>query len=492
MSRYAALLSLVGIASALTVPFTLDDQTVFHAPAVPADLPHANPTHSFWTHSPNANPLAGAGSTGELTDTADVCIIGSGMTGVSSAYHLAHAVESGTFPLPQGADQLRAVVLEARDFCSGATGRNGGNLTPFEFRDFRKVEAQFGRAGALRHFAIERYSATEMVRIARAGGWADAIDLVEGGHIGLMLTHEQLHEAKADIDAAVAAGANINASWFDRDEMNTTYGTYNWGVRSPGYNFWPLKFVTQLFNEANTTTPKLDLRLHTRTPVTRVSPLPLNASSFAPRWALTTPRGLVHCGSVLHATNAYASHLLPQLAGAIVPVRGQVLALRAAAPLSALSTNSWAGGPGYWFPRPAPANEHPLAIVGGAREEAGPPFEIGTTDDSAVSEAVGKLLRELMPPMFPRLYEEGREPEREWTGIMGYTALRVPFVGPVLDPHGKGQYISAGYTGHGMPRAFACAEALVGMLTADLLAAEWEAPAWFPSAWSTGSGRRDY
>ena len=47
------------------------------------------------------------------------------------------------------------------------------------------------------------------------------------------------------------------------------------------------------------------------------------------------------------------------------------------------------------------------------------------------------------------------------TGIMGYTKSREPFVGPVIDPSAenkdayKGQYISAGYTGHGMPRAYA-------------------------------------
>jgi hypothetical protein len=47
---------------------------------------------------------------------------------------------------------------------------------------------------------------------------------------------------------------------------------------------------------------------------------------------------------------------------------------------------------------------------------------------------------------------------------MGYTVSGLPFVGPVrgpeapkeskLDPKFEGQWISAGYTGHGMPRAF--------------------------------------
>ncbi|KAJ7031829.1 FAD dependent oxidoreductase [Mycena alexandri] len=497
MARVRVLLTLFPVAYALSVP-TLDNsaQAIF-AGKQPADLPHPDPTHSFWTHSPGANPLAGEGSTGELTNEADVCIIGSGITGVSAAYHLANAIQHGTFPVQdEGTNKVRAVILEARDFCSGATGRNGGNLTPYEFSRFRKAEALFGREAALRLYAIEHYSASEMARIARRAGWAGTVDLVEGGHIDLLLTEERVKEAKADFDAAVAAGKTLNATWLDRDEMNSTYGTHNWGVRSPGYNVWPLKFVTQLFKQTRKVTPVLDLRLHTRTPVTSVSPL--MAASFR-RWELATPRGIVQCSYVLHATNGYASHLLPHMAGpgpaGIVPVRGQVLAMRANAPLDALSKISWANNEGYWFPRPVTdVEEHPLVILGGARDAAGPPFEMDVTDDSIVDVNVGDVLRAFLPTLFPGLYTPGREPEAEWTGIMGYTALDIPFVGPVLNTNNveeedsysyKGQFIAAGYAGHGMPRAFACAEVVVQMIAAELSNREWVAPAWFPRPFLT-------
>jgi glycine/D-amino acid oxidase-like deaminating enzyme len=41
---------------------------------------------------------------------------------------------------------------------------------------------------------------------------------------------------------------------------------------------------------------------------------------------------------------------------------------------------------------------------------------------------------------------------------MGYTAARDPFVGPVRSPAGVpiiGQWVAAGFSGHGMPRTFA-------------------------------------
>ncbi|KAJ7181107.1 FAD dependent oxidoreductase-domain-containing protein [Mycena filopes] len=498
MSCFRCLLALLPVASALSVPFQYNPQQAVFAGNQRADLPHPDPTHSFWTHSPGANPLAGEGSTGALTDEADVCIIGSGITGVSAAYHLANAIADGTFPAPSEDTQLRAVILEARDFCSGATGRNGGNLTPYEFGGFRKVEARFGREDALRHYAIEHYSATEMARIARTAGWDEAVDLVEGGHMDVVLTEELLKEGRADFEAALAAGKTVNSTWLDREEMNSTYGTYNWGVRSPGYNVWPLKFVTQLFLQTRKITPGLDLRLHTRTPVTSV--VPLTSEDSARRWELTTPRGAVQCSYVLHATNGYASHLLPHMAGtgfsSIIPVRGQVLAMRAAAPLSALSTISWAGASGYWFPRPvtdADPDAHPLVILGGARDTAGPPFEMGVTDDSVVNGVVGGVLRGFLATMFPGLYAPKREPEAEWTGIMGYTALEIPFVGEVVsDAEDKwaGQFIAAGYHGHGMPRAFGCAEVVVQMIAAEVSSnntrkREWVPPVWFPRSFLT-------
>jgi hypothetical protein len=79
----------------------------------PAGLPVVNPTKSFWINSENANPLAKEGSVGDLTIDADVCIIGSGVTGVSAAYHLSKAIKARGDTTPQ----FKAVILDARDFC---------------------------------------------------------------------------------------------------------------------------------------------------------------------------------------------------------------------------------------------------------------------------------------------------------------------------------------------------------------------------------------
>lgn len=77
-------------------------------------LPVSNATHSFWMYgAPDVNPLARVGSTGPLTADADICIIGSGITGVSVAYHLSKLFGDNA----TSHDTLSVVILEARDFC---------------------------------------------------------------------------------------------------------------------------------------------------------------------------------------------------------------------------------------------------------------------------------------------------------------------------------------------------------------------------------------
>ena len=199
------------------------------------------------------------------------------------------------------------------------------------------------------------------------------------------------------------------------------YGAAYPGIRIPGNNLWPLKLVTHLFNTAKQLgedSSTSHLTLHTNTPVIGITPIS-GSDATERRWNLTTPRGPIACSRVLHATNAYASHLLPHMHGpsGIIPTRGQVIALRAAVPLENLTKSGWGGNEGfeYWFPRPLEPNEaHPLVILGGGRESSKPGFELYTVDDSNVNPQVGDTLRKFLPAVFPGKYEDGREPEMEW------------------------------------------------------------------------------
>lgn len=78
-------------------------------------FPVDNATQPYWRTQ--LHPLDEHRSTETLPSKCDIAIIGAGMSGVATAYHLVKAM---------GSDRLPSIVLlEARQLCSGATGRNG-------------------------------------------------------------------------------------------------------------------------------------------------------------------------------------------------------------------------------------------------------------------------------------------------------------------------------------------------------------------------------
>ncbi|ESK91144.1 fad dependent oxidoreductase [Moniliophthora roreri MCA 2997] len=457
------------------------------SPNIPSPcLPVSNPTRSYWL---SENPLAKEGSTGPLaSNDIDICIIGSGITGVSCAYQLAR--------LGLGAFEKQIMILEARDFCSGATGRNGGHLTPNPFLEFHDLEKTYSASEAIKTFEFERRTVQTILRFVEESRIAQDIDLVTGGHITLFVTDVEEEIARRDFEAAIKAGLMLNdVEWIDKDDMLERYGTHYPGVRFSAHNLWPLKLVTHMFQVAK---DALNLHLHTSTPVLSIS----RNKGGGRRYTLQTPRGLLHADYIIHATNGYAAYLLPQMHGptGIIPTRGQVVAVRHSPQRGRereeLRKVSWDANEGfeYWFPRPSRTFEEdvPLVILGGGREAAKKTrYELYVSDDSACNEVVGKALRDFLGSLYDGGQEDQRRVEHEWTGIMGYTKTGDPFLGPVvLDPDHpvpmkeyEGQYLAAGYNGHGMPRAFGCAEVIASMLLADMQGKKWIIPDWVPERW---------
>ena len=88
----------------------------------PCAPPSDNPSKSFW-HSEPSPLLTAHRTTRELPKTADVVIIGSGMTGASVAHHLLNDDPTSEARNGKAKEDYSVVMLEAREACWGATGR---------------------------------------------------------------------------------------------------------------------------------------------------------------------------------------------------------------------------------------------------------------------------------------------------------------------------------------------------------------------------------
>jgi hypothetical protein len=84
-------------------------------------FPVANAVPSYWRKEVGSIDAHRSGT--KLPAEADIVVIGAGYAGASVVYHLIEESVQTGFPLPS------ILILEAREACSGATGRNGTFLT---------------------------------------------------------------------------------------------------------------------------------------------------------------------------------------------------------------------------------------------------------------------------------------------------------------------------------------------------------------------------
>jgi hypothetical protein len=100
---------------AMTSPKTPQSHASDMSP--PGPFPTARPTPSYWRNT--TKPIDSHRSTETLPSETDIVIIGAGYSGAAIAHHLIEESERHGRPIPS------IVILEAREACSGATGRNG-------------------------------------------------------------------------------------------------------------------------------------------------------------------------------------------------------------------------------------------------------------------------------------------------------------------------------------------------------------------------------
>ncbi|ESK88477.1 fad dependent oxidoreductase [Moniliophthora roreri MCA 2997] len=418
--------------------------------------PVPNPTISFWLQGTRSSPLLGHRTTETLPENAEVAIIGSGISGASVAYFL---FKSKSPP-------KSVVILEAREACYGATGRNGGNCGPDCFWGYPSYKKELGKEQALKVLQNEMDTLNLMTEIIEKEG-IDC-DFWRGRSYQVAVDDEyadQLSEAYHNFvnDGGPVEGIVKFISDPQEAKQLTRTPSAICAASSPAGSLWPYKFVAHLLNIC---IKDYGLNLQTNTTVRSVI-------QDSERWTLKTDRGDIHADKVVYATNAWTATLLPEFLGGIVPNRGQCAAI---VPTKAYSgstmvkcTMLWrqdSSNVDYMMQRPKDG----IIIVGGRRWVVPEEEIVGQADDSVKLPQFTKYLKKILPTHLENWGSEvsGEGLLCDWTGIRAFTPEMVPYVGALPDK--ANAFICAGHSGHGMARVVSCAKGL----TALIQGATWE------------------
>ena len=342
---------------------------------------------------------------------ADAVVIGAGITGSSTALHLARAGK-------------RVVQLEAREPGWGSSGRAYGNVVPVSKHGEDRLRQIYGpERGDRLNAALA--AGPEMVRSLLAEFRIGA--LYHGGG-WLLAAHTPRAEVELKQRAGRPAETDAGVSWHDARETADLVGSafYRGSLQDPrALAINALTYARGLARAAR----EVGVGQFCNSPATRIE------RAGAGAWRVSTPTGEVVGDSVFICTNAYSDGLWPGLARTVVPVRGY----------TAVTRPFEDGALDHVLPR-----RHFLTdtrhLWSGIRKVSGIRLHLGVggpaLGNSARADLAGATRRVKM--VFPQLATV--EWEEHWSGWVALTANQLPRI-LRLD---HGVWAALGYSGRGL------------------------------------------
>jgi glycine/D-amino acid oxidase-like deaminating enzyme len=215
--------------------------------------------------------------------------------------------------------------------------------------------------------------------------------------------------------------------------------------------------------------------IETNTPVLSVQ---LQDDELVYPHLVRTSRGSIRAKHVIHCTNGYSSHLIPGLVGNLYPLRGTMSTQKLGPDFppaghkmswSQVSLGTYDAKTGhthlglYYAQQNAKTGD---MFLGGESQSLN---GLLTSDDSNVADDA----RQSLTSAAPKIWKDAAPTKalNVWSGIMGFTADGMPIVGKL--PHdltgrsGSGEWIAAGFNGHGMDKCWLTGEAIARMVLGE-------------------------
>ncbi|KAF4984527.1 hypothetical protein FZEAL_303 [Fusarium zealandicum] len=421
--------------------------------ASPPGLPIPAPTRPYWLDDPPFPALCDIQA--DVPKETDVVIIGSGITGAAVAKTLLELSGDG--------EELRVVVCEARQLCSGATGRNGGHIkcTPYEV--FAMFRAKLGPEKARQ---LVRFQRRHLEVLKQVGEKIPQGEIREVQTVDLFLEREDFENAKREVEEMREWMPEEECLVWGAEEARREFGVNELVVGAISYSagaLWPYRLVTGVWNDLLERFSSLSI--NTNTPVESISH---DAASAPYTYTVNTPRGKLKARHVVHTTNAYAPRLLPSLRGSLTGALAHMSAQRPGESFPpSHGERSWSViySPGFDYVTQRPDGKDGMPgdlMIGGGffRSRQQGLDHIGVWDDSQVHALPLMHIRGVMPAVFEPQWSSGSSLVKAWTGILGFTGDFMPLVGRVKE----GEWAAVGFNGEGMVWAWLCGTALAVMV----------------------------
>lgn len=383
-------------------------------------MPHTSYPSSYYAAS--ANPVPARPELQGEVET-DVCVIGAGYTGLSTALFL---LENG----------FKVTVLEAAKVGFGASGRNGGQIVNSYSRDIDVIERSVGakQAKLLGDMAFE---GGRIIR-ERIAKYNIQCDLKDGG-VFAALSAKQMGHLESQKKLWERFG-HTQLELMDAKRIREVVGTdsYVGGMLDmSGGHIHPLNLA---LGEA-AAVESLGGVIHEQSPAVKID--------RGANPVVHTPKGRVKAKFIVVAGNAYLGGLVPELASKSMPCGTQVITTE---PLSAdlakslLPTDYCVEDCNYLLDYYRLTGDNRLIFGGGV--------VYGARDPSNIE----AIIRPKMLKVFPQL--KNVKIDFAWTGNFLLTLSRLPQVGRI----GDNIYYSQGCSGHGVTYTH-----LAGKLLAEVL-----------------------
>lgn len=340
---------------------------------------------------------------------ADVCILGAGYVGLSTALELAEA-------------GYKVVVLEAERIGWGASGRNGGQVLPGFGCGEAKLAALVGRDDTRKLFDWS----CEGVRLIHERRERHGIDCDwRTGHTTVAIKPRQIVELQA-WQRELENDYDYPMQWWDREQLRAQLDSqrYLGGLYDTNAgHLHPLKYALGLGRAALAA----GVRIFEHSPVLRMT--------HGTKPVLHTAHGTVRCDFAVLAGNALVKGVAPELDRKIMPV-GTYIA--ATAPLGAeraqaLIRNDMAVADCNWaLDYFRLSSDHRLLFGGRASYSNFQPPNLGW------------VMTRRMRRVFPQLADIGFD--HVWGGTIDISFNRAPHWGRI----GANVYFAQGFSGHGV------------------------------------------